>query len=172
MSRNLRYLNRLPGWLVLLALAGLAAGAEPQGNLLQGVRIADQRGEELDLEALAQERLVLDFAASWCDPCYEALPRLQALAKDHPEIHFVVVSVDETEDGWNRLIRDLALELPVVWDRKQHLVESFSPEGFPATYVFEGGRLIHRHTGTGSAQWQQLTGILGREEGESRQPPA
>ena len=164
--RRIRIL--LAGSFLLLNLTGAVAGAESLGeNRLRGARLLDQHGKELDLEALSREHLVLDFAASWCDPCYEALPKLQRLAEDHPEIHFVVVSVDQTEDGWSRLVRDLALELPVVWDDDQRLVESFAPTGFPATYVFENGRLVHQQTGTGSAQWKALLGILDRAGGES-----
>ncbi len=158
----------LAGSLLLLAPTGAVVGSEPTRDLrLEGVRFLDQHGQELDLEALSKERLVLDFAASWCDPCYEALPKLQKLAEDHPDIHFVVVSVDQTEDGWSRLVRDLALELPVVWDAGQQLVESFAPTGFPATYVFENGRLVLQQTGTGSEQWKRLLGILDGAGGES-----
>lgn len=91
---------------------------------------------------------VLDFAASWCVPCYRALPRLQELAQELPDIRVVVVSVDETEGARDRLVRELELELEVVWDEDHGLVSSLAPEGFPATYVLDRrGAVVYSHFG-------------------------
>lgn len=128
---------------------------------LQGRHAGDQHGEIHDLEELARGLLVVDFAASWCEPCYEALPKLEALARTHPEVRFVVVSVDETRAGRDRLVRDLGLELPVLWDEGQRIVEGFSPEGFPATYVLDHGRVIHQHIGSDENGWRELVAVLG-----------
>jgi len=45
----------------------------------------------------------VDVWATWCGPCKEALPAFATTAKAHPEVTFVVVSVDAREasaDGW------------------------------------------------------------------------
>jgi thiol-disulfide isomerase/thioredoxin len=129
--------------------------------LLEG-HAGDQYGEVHDLASLAEGFLVVDFAASWCEPCYEALPRIEALAQEHPKVRFIIVSVDETEAGRALLVDDLGLELPVLWDEGQQIVEAFSPVGFPATFVLEQGRVIYQHIGSDPGGWQELVAVLGR----------
>ena len=100
------------------------------------------------LTAPSDTYTVLDFAASWCTPCYRALPRLQALAPEVPDIRVVVVSVDETEEARDRLVRELGLELEVVWDQDHTLISTFAPESFPATYVLDRkGQVVYSHVG-------------------------
>lgn len=149
--------------LVLLVFFVCSLAAFGGGALLQG-QAGDQYGEVHNLADLGQGRVVVDFAASWCEPCYEALPKLAALAQVHPEVRFVVVSVDETRAGRDRLVKDLGLELPVLWDEGQRIVEGFAPAGFPATYVLEEGKVIHQHMGTEASSWRELVAVVGRRQ--------
>ncbi len=109
---------------------------------------------------------VVDFAASWCKPCYQALPRLETLAGEHPGIRFLVVSVDEEVTGRDRLVEDLGLRLPVLWDEGHVLVERFRPRGFPATYVLDSrGEVVYRHTGYSKRKWRELADFVSRLDG-------
>lgn len=152
---------------LILASAGWVAwtvGAEEVSISGQG---RDQHGQVHRLADLAAGSLVIDFAATWCEPCYKALPKLEALAAEHPEIRFVVVSVDQTAAGRDRLVSEIGLELPVLWDEGQKIVEDFAPGGFPATYVVDHGRLVYHHTGTDDAGWRRLVEVIAEIEGAS-----
>jgi thiol-disulfide isomerase/thioredoxin len=39
---------------------------------------------------------VIDFWASWCNPCLKSLPHLQAFAKAHPEVAVYAISIDDS----------------------------------------------------------------------------
>ena len=141
------------GLLTLAAMVALAASSSPR---VQGT---DQFGERHDLAG--ESYTVVDFAASWCDPCYRALPELQALAADTPKVRFLVVSIDDEVTGRDRLIEDLGLRLPVIWDAGHELIERFHPEGFPATYVLApGGEIVHHHVGYSKKKWRRLVDVL------------
>jgi thiol-disulfide isomerase/thioredoxin len=47
--------------------------------------------------------LVLDFWATWCEPCQESIGNLELVAKAHPEwrqsVNFVTVSIDEKPEA-------------------------------------------------------------------------
>ena len=117
------------------------------------------RGHEL----IGSGYTVVDFAASWCDPCYKALPRLQQLAGEHPGVRFLVVSVDEEPAGRDRLVEDLGLGLPVIWDENHRLVEMFHPIGFPATYLLNpSGEVVYEHTGYTKKKWRSFVEALTR----------
>ncbi len=121
---------------------------------------SDQFGRRHDLGS-GDTYTVVDFAASWCEPCYRALPELQALAGSHPQLRFLVISVDDDAAGRDRLVEDLELRLPVIWDQGHDLIERFDPKGFPATYVLApGGEVVHQHVGYSKKKWRALVGFL------------
>ncbi len=140
-----------------LALAVLAALAI---QLPAGAESTDQFGRRHDLAA-GDVYTVVDFAASWCEPCYRALPELEALAAATPGVRFLVVSVDDEVAGRDHLVEDLDLRLPVIWDQGHALVERFRPRGFPATYVLApGGEVVHQHVGYSKKKWRALVDFL------------
>jgi thiol-disulfide isomerase/thioredoxin len=111
---------------------------------------------------------VVDFAASWCVPCYAALPRLQELAAEHDEVRFLVISVDEKQAGRDRLVVELDLGLPVIWDGNHRIAEHFAPQGFPATFVLDPqGEVVYSHTGTGKKKHARLVEFLNEVAGDS-----
>ena len=56
------------------------------------------QGDEISLASLKGKIAVLDFWATWCAPCREALPELKDLAKKYPPDRFVLISVSQDED--------------------------------------------------------------------------
>jgi len=143
------------GWIYgLVSLMYVASGSS------SGEELLDQFGQSHELNQ-SDSYTVVDFAAAWCRPCYQALPELEALAEAHPRIRFLVVSVDDSEVGRDRLVEALGLRLPVIWDRAHSLVEGFDPKGFPATYVLDGsGQVIYHHFGYSGRKWRALVDFV------------
>ncbi len=44
-----------------------------------------------------QQLVVVDFHATWCGPCKMIAPKIEVLAKEHGNVHFFKVDVDELE---------------------------------------------------------------------------
>merc|ERR1712189_136086 len=44
------------------------------------------------------ERVAVDFTASWCGPCKMIGPKFEAMASDFPSIKFIKVDVDENSE--------------------------------------------------------------------------
>ncbi len=136
----------------LLALASSTfAHAEP----------LDQNGQAQPWRGSDDAYTVLDFAASWCAPCWKSLPRLAAFATEHPELQVIVVSVDDEESGRAELVEGLGLVMPVLWDGAYEIVETYAPEALPATVVLApGGEEVFRQVGSDRAGWKRLEGFL------------
>ena len=140
--------------LALVLLSALPASGQISGG---GV---DQSGKQQSL-TMAGAHTVIDFAAAWCEPCYQALPELQKLADQYPHIRFLIISVDDEKAGRDQLIDDVKLRLPVIWDADHVLIEQFHPKSFPATYVLDAnGTIVQHHVGFNQKKLRQLSGVL------------
>ena len=104
---------------------------------------------------------VLDFAASWCKPCWKALPHLQEFANANPNIKVVVVSVDDTENGRDMLVKKLKLTMPVVWDEGHKIAETYNPPGMPTTMILDkDGKIVYSHVGFSTGKWAKFRETL------------
>ncbi|HLE85464.1 MAG TPA: TlpA disulfide reductase family protein [Thermoanaerobaculia bacterium] len=139
------------------------AGAVPLAAEPSPAEPTDQHGRSHAWRGAAGQVTVLDFAASWCAPCWRTLPRLQELADRHPEVRFLVVSVDSDPAGRDRLVAELELRLPVLWDGERRIVEHFQPGAMPATVVLAAdGEVLRRFEGSDPRAWRELVALVER----------
>lgn len=99
------------GWgIVGVALVGLAVQGIWLVNHLDNVRPMQtgQAAPTFTLPVIGQQTsfalkpgkvTVLDFWATWCNPCLKSLPKLEALHKAHPEIDVVAINIDDAADA-------------------------------------------------------------------------
>ncbi len=121
----------------------------------------DQLGKPQAWKGESAGYTVIDFAAAWCRPCWDVLPRLQSYASEHKDIRVIVVSVDDKVAGRDALVTKLALTLPVLWDSNKKIAAHYRPEGMPATFVLDpSGTVVYRHVGSGKKEWDEMVGFL------------
>jgi thiol-disulfide isomerase/thioredoxin len=106
-------LARRAGWaLSALALVGIAVQGISIVTHLDGVRpMMEGRSApaftlarigapgSFSLESTRGKVTVLDFWATWCQPCLRSLPHLDQLQRAHPEIAVIAINIDEAEDA-------------------------------------------------------------------------
>jgi len=64
-------------------------------------------GEAVKLSSLKGKVIYIDFWATWCGPCMQEMPfyeQLKEKYKDNPDIAFVSLSIESTEDPWRKNI--------------------------------------------------------------------
>ena len=54
------------------------------------------------LEHYQDKTIFIDVWASWCGDCIKALPKVEALQSEYPEIIFLFLSIDKTEINWKK----------------------------------------------------------------------
>jgi thiol-disulfide isomerase/thioredoxin len=119
----------------LLFLAGVA-----QADLKQGDRARD-------FEQLAKLRgkvVLVDFWASWCEPCKRELPILNKLAPKLKEkgVEIVTVNIDEKKDNAEQFLREHGVKLNVVYDKDHKIVGEWEPPKMPTSFVVDRNGVI------------------------------
>jgi cytochrome c biogenesis protein CcmG, thiol:disulfide interchange protein DsbE len=104
----------------------------------------------LDLSQYRQQVVVLNFWATWCQPCVEEAPSLEMFAEKMKTQGVVVlgVSVDEDRKELQQFIEKYHLDFAMGRDPDRALAARFGTFQFPETYIFDRrGRLAEKVIG-------------------------
>ncbi len=98
----------------------------------------------VSLHALSGKVAIVDFWATWCDPCKKSFPKLEALnAKYEAEgLQIVGVSEDDEKTGIRAFASDLGAKFPLVWDEDKSIASKWQPKSMPTTFVLDRSGMI------------------------------
>ncbi len=94
-------------------------------------------GREVETQALRGRIVVVEFFASYCEPCRRSLPALVKLAKRDRTISVVAIGEDERRDRTAKMAADYGLTMPVIHDAGNVLAARFRIDGLPSTFVID-----------------------------------
>jgi peroxiredoxin len=113
----------------------------------------------LSLAALRGTIVVVDFFAEFCKPCLRTLPELEQLRQSRPDISIIGVAEDPDPETSQRLLQQLNLEFPVVYDREHVVAGRYRVAGLPATFVLDRTGIV-RWVSNGAWQRAELEAVL------------
>lgn len=90
------------------------------GSVAPDFSIPSLQGGFITLSSLRGKYVMIDFWASWCEPCREENPRLVELFNQYKDEGFTIlgVSIDNDKEKWTRAIKDDGL----AWNHGSNLV--------------------------------------------------
>jgi thiol-disulfide isomerase/thioredoxin len=122
---NLLRLALATGAIALSSACAHAASPTPR-NMLPPVALPQYPdGTVVNLDAERGNVVVLDFWATWCEPCKAALPEWESLAEAYRDrgVHLYAVSVDGDPNKIGEFIQEVGLKVPVLLDRDAAVAE-------------------------------------------------
>ncbi len=131
---------RLVGLGLAAWLAAIACGAPPE-EAAPVFTLPALDGGQVSLEALRGRPVVVDFWATWCDPCVRQIPILGAFQESHPEVVVLGVSVDVAgEEGLERKITRWAAAQEIAFRYRillgsPELGDRWGVVGYPSLFV-------------------------------------
>jgi cytochrome c biogenesis protein CcmG/thiol:disulfide interchange protein DsbE len=99
-------------------------------------------GETIDLESLRGKPVIVNFWATWCMPCYEEHPTLVANARQLPNVQFIGVVFNDTEDKINRFLAERGSAYPTLLDANGKTAIAYGVGGVPETYFINPAGVI------------------------------
>jgi peroxiredoxin len=142
-----------------LSLLGACAGtgddtarAPEIGQPAPDYRAVTLDGDSVSLGQSRGRVVLLNVWATWCHPCREEIPVLQALHERHASrgLELVGVSVDARgeEETIREFARDFRMTYPLWLDPDERVQSTFLAIGVPATFLIDRqGALRWRHVG-------------------------
>lgn len=103
-------------------------------------------GERQLSDHLGEDIVILDFWATWCAPCIDAMPLLIDVAERYQDrnVVFYAVNVREEPDTINAFMQEHDLEIEhVLLDRDGRVAQSYAVEGIPQTVVIGKDGVVH-----------------------------
>lgn len=108
--------------------------SKDSGNM----RLSEQRGNIV----------MVNFWASWCGPCREELPEMEAIYQEYRDLGFEIlaVNVDDHPDKADVLLDDIEVTFPVLYDTDGKVSQLYDVNAMPTTVIIDrdgNQRLLH-----------------------------
>jgi cytochrome c biogenesis protein CcmG/thiol:disulfide interchange protein DsbE len=136
--------------LILLGLVG-AAGCYDRsrpthiGQAAKDFSLQDS-DRKISLNQFHGQIVILNFWASWCEPCVEELPSLMNL-QDRVRKNGVVVlgiSIDVDDAAYHRFLNQRQVNFLTVRDPEQKVAAMYGTSGWPETYIIDRHGVMRR----------------------------
>jgi thiol-disulfide isomerase/thioredoxin len=149
--------------LALIAIAGLyfmtrhhgvPTGTRGKGiaeqSLAPDFSLPDLSGQKLDLSSYRGKVVLLDFWATWCDPCREEIPHFVELQKRYGDqgLQIIGVSMDDEAEPVRDFYQRFKMNYPVVMGNAKTGELYGGVLGLPIAFLIgRDGRITAKHIG-------------------------
>ena len=142
----------------------VAASFEPwTGGGVTPFVLRDVDGRSHELSAYRGNVVLVNFWATWCEPCRQEMPSIQRLRDKLAGKPFAAfaVNVDEPEARVRTFIKQTGFDLPVLLDPNKTLTRSWGVRVLPVTFLIDrDGRVRYRAIGDFDWADEKIVGII------------
>ena len=156
MTNNIRTARRRTAvWLAALAALVLApsviiaASFLAPGQPAPTLTLKMPDGRPLSLSTMKGHPVLVDFWASWCQPCRTSVPALEDLYREfHARgLEVVAINVDERRKDADAFLGDRKYTMPIIFDTEGASPRDAGVYGMPTSFLVGGDgkiRFVHR----------------------------
>jgi len=101
-------------------------------------------GEKWHLNDQKGKVLLIDFWATWCEPCVDSIPKLKAIQEKyahHPDFEIIGVSLDESREDLESFLQDVSISWLQLFDEEAgwdcDFVSKFEITGIPSIWIID-----------------------------------
>ena len=120
------------------------------------LELAAVDGRKVALEGLKGRVVVINYWATWCEPCIDEMPsleRLRAKMKGRP-FEALAVNYGESSERVARFVAKMKLTMPVLLDPYKNSVEAWKVRGLPMTFIVDAKGEV-RYWSFGERDWSR-----------------
>ncbi|KAB8138374.1 thiol-disulfide oxidoreductase ResA [Gracilibacillus oryzae] len=108
------------------------------------------QSETIRLGDLKGKGVMLNFWATYCEPCEREMPYMETLYPEYKQkgVEIIAVSVDATELVIDKFVEQYGLSFPVLHDNNSLVMDAYGIRPLPTTFfIDENGVIVERVMG-------------------------
>ena len=139
--------------LILILCLGISAGAQANDlfskidikpikdkRKIPNITLESLTGGKVELKNFKGKVIFLNFWATWCGPCKEEMPSMEALQLQFKDKDFLFLTISVDYEG-AKPVRDFIAKhrytFPVLIDQKGETLDLFDVKGIPTTFIID-----------------------------------
>jgi cytochrome c biogenesis protein CcmG/thiol:disulfide interchange protein DsbE len=138
--------------LIVLALLGYALVSGPSQPPQVGSPVPDFQytaldGSPMNLSAHQGQPVVVNFFASWCDPCRQEATDLEQVWREYRDrgVQFFGIAYKDADSRAQAFLEEFDVTYPSTVDRSNRAARDYGLTGVPETFVIDQHGLLVRH---------------------------
>ncbi|MCM3684852.1 TlpA family protein disulfide reductase [Mesobacillus subterraneus] len=131
----------------LVSGLGGKASAQP-GDQAIDFELKDINEKTYRLSDFKGQPVVLNFFATWCAPCIDEAPELEAFGKEYKDAKLLILAKGESKKRIGKYIGESDSQLTYLLDTKEEISKDYTVIGQPETIIIDGnGVIVERFSG-------------------------
>ncbi len=126
------------------------------GNRAPAFEVETIDGDKISLSDLQGQPVLINFWATWCQPCRAEMPEIEQVYQIEQKHGFRVMTVNlfESKEQINEFLNEFDLSFTFALDEKGEVNQLYNALGLPTSYLIDGnGIIVDMKAGPISAQW-------------------
>jgi peroxiredoxin len=137
----------------------LSVQAKEISGKMPDFTLASVQGNNIRLEELRGQVVMMNFWATWCGPCRQEMPALEALYKKYNKAGFTILGINiensnnaSKKSEIDRFVKEKNLSFPILYDNKKAVTTTLEQQflkknmGMPTTVFLDrsgNARFVH-----------------------------
>jgi peroxiredoxin len=119
-------------------VASLAWAAQTLSGPAPAFSLQSRDGAQVSLAALKGKVVMVNFWATWCVPCRQEMPHLQALYERYNSLGFELLAVNvekNNAEGARKWLEETPVTFPVLFDPNNEVTKLYKVQTMPSTVL-------------------------------------
>ncbi len=144
--------------MIFVLLSGMAQKPPLVGGPVLHFELETLNGTRTQISDYHGKVVLLNFWATWCKPCKEEMPEIQAAYETYKDQGFVVLGINfgEKREKAQKLVKEMGLTFPILLDKDVEVAEQHRVVSLPVTFFIDAKGIIKEQVFGGTLTKDQI----------------